>query len=340
VNNFFRKNQKKLLAVLGSFLMVVFILPSTCGRGGMGGAREDSVVALAGDEKIHASELQHAKADWEMLKHTRSYLPMQLARQFQIPPNMPVPLTYQLGFVGMVVEQDPELFLLLQKEADRNGIRVPPDRTDAVLREMNVSPNIDTDERARWVHAVDAFLRVKALYDRVTSNVKVSEPAVTQFLAQTSQDVQLNLVEFGGDAPASSQPATGPATGPTTGPTTAPSQQDLEAFFHKYANRPPGLPTTNPSTLSFGYQRPARVKLQYLTVSKEQVREAVRKSKEPYEWEVAAQRYYLTHKQDFPATQPVSRRRRRLPPRRRLSRPPRGRRLGRSRRSATRSWTR
>jgi hypothetical protein len=101
------------------------------------------VVAYAGDEKIHASELQHAKADWEMLKHTRSYLPMQLARQFQIPPNMPVPLTYQLGFVGMVIEQDPELFLLLQKEADRNGIRVPPDRTDAVLREMNVSPNID-----------------------------------------------------------------------------------------------------------------------------------------------------------------------------------------------------
>jgi len=307
VNNFFRRNQKKLLAILGSFLMVVFILPSTCGRGGMG-AHEDPVVAYAGDEKIHASELAHAKADWEILKHTRSFLPPQLARQFQIPPNIPVPLTYQLGFVGMVIEQDPELFLLLQKEAEHNGIRVPPDRTEGVLREMNLSPNITPEESERWRHAVDGFLRVKVLYDRVTSNVKVSEPEVTHSLAQFSQDVQLNLVEFKGDgaSPSTTRAATGPATAPTTGPTTAPTNEELEAFFRRYANRPAGLPTTNPAVLTFGYQRPAQVKLQYLTISKAQAREAVRKSKDPYEWEVLAQRYYLTHQPDFPATQPAS----------------------------------
>ena len=301
MNNFFRRNQKKLLAVLGSFLMVVFILPSTCGRGGAGG-REDVVVAYAGDEKIHASELAQSKIDWETLKRIPARAP-RVAMQMGGSPYQPVPYPYLLGLgTAMEIDQSPELFLLLQKEAERNGIKVPPDRVDSALREANISPNVSPEEGERWRHAVESFLRVKGLYDRVTSNVKVSEPVVMQRLAQTAQEVQLNLVEFNADAAGST---TAPTTA-TTAPTTAPTPQELEAHFQKYANRPADLPSTNPAVLTFGYQRPNRVKVQYLTIGKAQVREAVRKSKEPYEWEVAARRYYLTHPTEFPVTQPAS----------------------------------
>lgn len=292
MNHFFRRNQKKLLAIFAAGLMIVFILPSTCGRGGGAGGPENVVVAYAGKDEIHASDLAQARMDWEVLRRIPAQAP-RVAMQMGMSPFQPVPYPYQLG-VGIAEEldQSPELFVLLQKEADRTGIRVPPDRIDAVLREINLSPNVSAEENQRWRHAVDAFLRVKGLYDRVTSNVKISQPVVARQLAQTAQEVKLNLVEF--------------SAGPTTAPTTAPTTQELQAHFDKYANRPAGLPSTNPASLSFGYQRPDRVKIQYLTIGKEQVREAVRNSKEPYEWEVAARRYYLSNQRDFPVTQPAS----------------------------------
>jgi hypothetical protein len=169
---------------------------------------------------------------------------------------------------------------------------------DNVVREMKLSPNLSAEDAERWRHAVESFLRVKSLYDRVTSNVKISEPVVNHTLAATAQEVKINLVEF---------PADG-SVGATTSPTTAPTTQELESFFQKYANRPPGLrssSTTQPG-LPFGYQRPDRVKIQYLAIRKDQVREAVRKSKDPYDWEVAARRYYMTHQADFPASQPAT----------------------------------
>ena len=38
----------------------------------------------------------------------------------------------------------------------------------------------------------------------------------------------------------------------------------------------------------------------------DQVREAVRKSKDAYDWEVAARRYYMSNLRDFPVTQPAT----------------------------------
>lgn len=294
MTHFFRRNQKKLLAVFAAGLMIVFILPSTCGQ--RMNEREDPVIAYAGKDKIRASEIGAARADWDMLRRIPIRSPM-IAQQMGMPWYQPIPYAYQLGTLAMEIEQTPELFLLLQKDADRAGIKVAPDRVDSAMREINISPNISAEERQRWRRAIEAFLRVKSLHDRVTSNVKISGPVVAHQLAQNAQEVKLNLVEFATDAGAAS----------TTAPTTAPTTQELEAHFQKFANRPADLPSTNPAVLTFGYQRPDRVKLQYLAISKDQVRESVRKSKAPYDWEVLAQRYYISHQQEFPVTQPVTR---------------------------------
>jgi hypothetical protein len=302
VNNFFRRNQKKLLAVFAAGLMIVFILPNTCGQRTQ--EREDPVVAYVGEEKVHASQLGAARADWEMLRRIPVRSP-RVAQQLGQPWYQPIPYAYELGAtLATEIEQTPELFLLLQKDADRAGIKVAPDRVDSAMRELNISPNISAEEKERWRRAIESFLRVKSLHDRVTSNVKVSEPVIAHQLANTAQEVKLNLVEF-----TAGGPTNGPATAPATPPTTAPTTQELEAFFQKYASRPSGLRRSsdpNASGLAFGYLRPDRVKLQYVSIRKDQVSEAVRKSKEPYEWEVAARKYYLTHQQEFPVTQPAA----------------------------------
>ena len=82
MTNFFRRNQKKLLAILGSILMVVFILPFTGNQGRS--PRQDPGIAYAGEEKIHGSEMAAAKADWEILKKVPTFSPM-VAQQFGRP---------------------------------------------------------------------------------------------------------------------------------------------------------------------------------------------------------------------------------------------------------------
>lgn len=274
---FFQRNQKKLLAVFGAFLMVVFILPSTAGRGG----RQDPVVGYVGKDKIYMTELAQARADWELLKR----IPFPYS-QFQRIPWV----QYKLGRVAMEIEEAPELFLLLQKEARRLGIRPSPERVENLLHsELEGAANATQDDQDRRRAAAEAMVTVLSLYDRVGDNVKVTQPMVEHHLARAAQELRLNLVEFTAD---DFKPA---ATAPTT--------QEVQEHFRKYANVPASQPTTAPASLPFGYQYPNRVKLQYLVVKKDQVRDAVKKGKTDYDWEVAAQRYYQSHLSEFPATQ-------------------------------------
>ena len=294
MQHFFRRNQKKLLAIFAAGLMIVFILPFTGNQLGSDD-REDPVIGYVDGDKVYGSELQSARGAWDMLNRitieSQPIMTMFRRSPFERTPDR-MPYSYQLGMVTMWVERDPELFLLMQKEADRAGIRIPPDRVEDAVRQINPSPNMSADDRERLRHAVTQFLKVKSLYDRVTSNVKVSEPVVVQHLAQNAQEGSLNLVEFSADE--------------FKGAATAPTTQELQAHFDKYKGVPASQPATSPSGLPFGYQLPNRAKVQYLTVPHEQVREAVRKGKDAYDWEVAGRRYYQTHLREFPVTQPAT----------------------------------
>src|SRR5947207_13380708 len=61
---FFQRNQKKLLAILGSLLMVVFIIPSTF-RSNVG--RGETVVGTVGKAKVFAADEAQAKEDLHAL---------------------------------------------------------------------------------------------------------------------------------------------------------------------------------------------------------------------------------------------------------------------------------
>src|SRR5215469_4179865 len=112
---FMKKNQKKLLAVLGVFLMIAFI--ATLGyRGPTGRTRSQTVAAYIGKTPVYHSDLEDAKDQWRAL--------------MQIPvPNQRIPLPYAALPPQVVndIQKHPELFLLLQTEAKQNGISVSND---------------------------------------------------------------------------------------------------------------------------------------------------------------------------------------------------------------------
>ncbi len=292
---FMQKNKKRLLAIFAVFLMIVFILPT--GLDQMGGGR-DPVLAKLGDEEVHASEFQTAEQEWRMLTELRAGGPRS---QF----GMQVPFAYRLGWnpatsemellqgipPGPVraINQNPRLYLLLQQEAKRMGLGISEDRVNEILvNELAGAIPPDEQSMERLRQAVANFLAVQVAFERASSVIKLSEPAVKHALARRTQNVTVNVAELPAPAYAETVPA------PTT--------QQLQAQFKKYRDvSPVASPTDNP--FGFGYRYPNRVKLQYISVPREAVRKMVEASRDEYKWEVEAQKYYLQNQSQFPTTQ-------------------------------------
>src|SRR4051812_8747999 len=104
---FIKKNQKKMLALFGVLLMVVFILPSQFkGRGARGD--DDFVVGRLGDAKVVAADERQAKEDLATLRKLEFAPLNRLAG----------------GFAAYQFNQHPLLYALLQREAVRDGVHV------------------------------------------------------------------------------------------------------------------------------------------------------------------------------------------------------------------------
>lgn len=292
---FIQKYKKRFLAVFGVLLMIVFILPA--GIDQLGGGR-DPVFATIGDEELHVSEFQQAEQEWRMLTELRAGGPPS---QF----GMPIPFAYRLGWNPATSEMEalqgrppipvraisanPRLYLLLQREAQRMGIGISDDRVNDVLVN-ELAGAIPPDKRAAegLRRAIRNFLAVEVAFDRASSVIKVSDPAVKHQLARRTQNVTVSVIEIPAAAYAEKLPA------PTT--------QQMQAHFDKYKDVSPVVhPTDNP--FGFGYRYPNRVKFQYISVPREDVRKMVEASRSEYEWEVEAQKYYIQNQSEFPTTQ-------------------------------------
>ncbi len=291
---FMQKNKKRLLAVFAAFLMIVFILPA--GLDQMGGGN-DPVLATIGDEEVHASELQNAEREWRLLSELRAGGPqMRFGGQ--------LPFAMRLGWNEMsemelmqglppvpvrAIAGNPRLFLLLQREAKRLGIGISDDRVnDVMVNELAGALPPDKQSLEMLRGAVRSFLAVQTAFERASSVIKVSEPAVKHELARRTQNLTVSVIEVPAATYAEKLPA------PTT--------QQAQAQFDKFKEKDPQVdPQTNP--FGFGYRFPNRVKFQYITVPREDVRKMVEASKSEYEWEVEARKYYLQNQSQFPTTQ-------------------------------------
>lgn len=292
-----KKNQKKLLAVFGVLLMVVFIIPPAAKYGS---SHYDPVVAKAGGTDIKESEMHASRDMWDVV---RSRLSVPINEGFG---EQRIPLAARLlpENLNLVREIDahPELFLLLQIEARRHGLTPDPDQAHEIV--ASLEPDLDfagNNPRAEAeVQAVEGLMLVRADVARLANAVKVSQPQWQHEAAQEYSAARLDVVDFRGSEFDKDVPV--------------PTPEQLRQMFDKYKNTPPRAPDAAPPAgdpLGFGYQIPARVKLQYVEIPHAQVVEAVKgDANHRYELEVQAADYYDNHKDEFrnvpPETQPTT----------------------------------
>src|SRR5688572_13021193 len=274
---FIQKNQKKMLAIFAVGLMIVFILPYGLGQQGSQG--EDSVVAHLGDEPLYASEFERARMEWEVLERLPTRIPIALAL-----------LSEKIGpqaaeAVYVSVKENEGHYLLLQKEATRAGLRTTDEEVDIYYDQISrVLGEGAARQREPLRAAIRGLLLVRHGMSRVADNVKVSRPMVDHHLASLAQRITLRVVEFNADQFAAAMPA--------------PPDSVLREQFQRWREVPAGVATSD-NPFGFGYRLPNRVKLQYVTIPRDLIEQAVRGQQDEFKWEVLARRYYNEHHDEF-----------------------------------------
>lgn len=272
---FMQKNKKKLLAIFGVVLMVVFILPTVAlDRTGYG---SDNVVAnLRDDQPLMINEVRAAQDQW---RDVVTYLAMEAG---------------SVGLAAAEIDKNPELFVLLQREARQMGLRVSDDQvTQALTRigqQFAMFGRQPPQDLGRLRPAMHNLLLVRGLFDRVADSVKPSGPLAMREAAEQGQRVKLQLVHYAGEDFAKTV-------------TAAPTDEQLQKQFEEFKATQPGFPDDR-NPFGFGYLVPARVKLLYFTVPRAEAAATVRKSKEQIDWETQAVLHYRQNLSKYPVTQP------------------------------------
>lgn len=315
-----KKNQKKLMAIFAVLLMISFVATFSVGRAGGGGQRSNPVVGHMGKTPIYDSQVRDAREEWAWL--SRYQFRSVIGQPMKLPAHLiadaitggqgmaPMMFQFQAENIGdqavETIDQHPEAFLLLKLEAIQDGLNVTPDEANSFLKNA-MGMTINNDNSLATSAVQDAMLIGRELA-HLKEAIKVSQP-LWQHDAVETQSVRLNILDFRASDFQKGIPA------PTT--------QQVQQQFERFKDVPPH--DTSPSNpLGFGYQIPARVKLQYIEIPHAEVVEAVIRTVHPsgsaeaalgasdpqYDWEVQAAAYYNAHPEEFksaPQTQPTSR---------------------------------
>jgi hypothetical protein len=299
-----KKYQKNLMAVFAVLLMVSFVATIGVGRAGNAGSRSDPVVAHLGKDPVRDSEMRAARDEWTFLQQgpvSHDFMGQEISLVTRA-------LSPQ---IAADIEKHPELFLLLRKEAERDGMSITPEQADMadslVVNQFHHS--MDSEEGKRGSRALKSLLLIRAELNHLGESIKVSEP-VWQHQVAEQQSIRLNLVDL--------------RTGDFEKSIPAPTTQQAQEQFDKYKDLPADQPSQE-NPLGFGYQIPTRVKIQYIEVPRAQVIDAVIHHTAPpsavgtpgssadtqYDWEVQAALYYDAHKDEYlnpppPASQPAT----------------------------------
>lgn len=262
----FYKYNKILLVVLGSFLMVVFLLPGS----NMFRPTPSSVtVGTVDGETITQGDLHQAATEIDML-----------ARQFP-----PLPESHPAHF-----PTDPLHWLLLLREAERNGVYVS--KSEARLLVDNMDPKEKANVLSGYRISEDGLIRTyqhalmwQRLLDMVVDSDRPSEPRLRHYAQTTRSRLGIELVAV--DATEMLKQV------------DKPTDAQLLEHFNKYKSFKPG----ESKPYGFGYYLPDRVKIEYITVSRDDVAASITVD------EVDAQRYYLDHPEMYmpppPAEKPA-----------------------------------
>ena len=294
----FDKHGTKFLAVIGSLLMLAFILPSNWTQRGNGAYRYGK---LDGQE-IDGDAVRNSAEAFRSLGNVILATP---DREGQTTPTpLPQLLFREAPQILQQFRDDPVQWYLLVREAERAG--VVPDETSiesvltgptTMLRtedgQMLPMKQINPNVRDSYGAALAQALAVREYFGRSLRAVKISAPAVDDALARKFEQLRIRAVSFDASTYA--------------GKITPPTQDDLMNQFKAYADTAPGITADNP--FGFGYRVPDRVKIQWINVPDSEVARSVEASKSPELWEEDAIIYYQKNLSSFQTatTQPTTR---------------------------------
>ncbi len=243
------------------------------------------------DAPVYNGDLEQAHTEWQVLNRN---VAVEVNDRYTGEPHLePISEKMWGNKLTNAINEKPELFMLLRREARDAGVRIDNDQLNEIMAN-NFRPSPEPDDAVEELarDAVTDMLLIQSNFVRLASDVKVSQPYRDEMLAKYLQNIRLNVVEIPASDYASKLPP------PTT--------QQMQEQFDKFANIDPGVPDPEKNPFGFGYRLPDRVKLQFLAIRRDEVQAAVEKSKTPYDWEVQARLYYRQHHDEFPATQPAA----------------------------------
>ncbi len=240
LSKFMRKNSRMLIMVFMSLLLIAFLVPQsiTSMRGrGMRKAR----IGTAFGEVVTNYDVMETNADLDLLS-TSGVL------QVRVPPDR-------------VLD-----FHLLIKEAEHAGVRVGRDEVRKMLIEAGVTDRVLNRLQRRTSRGYDeifdimgrwfAVQRLQGMQQRAVASSLVREEA--NYRAQT-QEAETRIAVIDDDAFLDQLPE--------------PTEEQLQAFFEECKARTTAHTTDE---LVFGYLRPDRVKLEYLTVDSQKIKSEVK----------------------------------------------------------------
>ncbi len=287
-----QENSKRIMVIFAVGLMIVFILPTTVMRT-MGAG--DPTVAYVNDQPVSARTLDFSRSKWQWLSSAAIRM-AAIEQQFRgalgtTPP--PFRILIDTGLIERF-DEDPDLFFMLVQEARQLGIGVNRDSVEA-LRDLLtslqlISPPASLQEANYHREALTDLLLLNAAVNRATSTIKVSQPRVQQQLATQFQHLYLNLVDFHVSDFLEEVPE--------------PTAEQVRAHIDRYGDVDPDNIDEKQNPHGFSYRLPHRLKLQYIEIPVDQVRAAVERSQEEFDWRREAYRYYQNNLSEFPATQP------------------------------------
>jgi len=259
---YLRANNKKILAVIGVFLMIAFIVPSVTKSRLRGGASD--VIARVGGQKVYGREYHSAAFEWDLLtrrlfmqhpqfKDARMTLPAQQIEQ-RLMGGMPYYLP-QITFQARAIaaQLDALSYMLLLREARQMDARVPEELVRDAMEKLAPLPRDVAEIHAE--QAVRHWLMIMEAFDRVAGAARISPAAAFHMMADREQQAQLRLVEFKADSWKKG---------------IEPTPEQLREFFEKYRNIDPDR-----DDFGFGFRYPDRVRIQYVKVPRDKVKAAV-----------------------------------------------------------------
>jgi hypothetical protein len=244
VTRFFRKYNKRLLAIFGVGLMIVFLLPTTINQM----SRRDpakQVVGQAFGEDVRSVDLSIIGLETNLLDSlNRIYVSGNQNRQ-------QVPFNWQ-GLVQFA--KQPELdYLLLVREAHNMGIAVSPEQADAMLDQTKIPAEIINSMLQQQNiplnnlrHAVADYMSVANMLQVVSASTKVSDAEMQNIFKLISDTMTVNILPFAAKDFVSQVPA--------------PTDQQLAEYFKANQEK---------------FRYPDRVQVEYIGADVNKIKEQV-----------------------------------------------------------------